>query len=82
MFPGGNIQPTSCFFCSRFRRETFALETQPWKGWSVIFPMCEAHAFAFAVVVAAAFAVVAAVDLAVAVPAQRVTSCEGRQPLA
>jgi hypothetical protein len=30
--------------------------------------MCEAHAFAFAVVVVAAFAVVVAVDLAVAVP--------------
>ena len=35
MFPGGNIFFLSCFFCSCFRRETFALETQPWKGWSV-----------------------------------------------
>ena len=47
---------------------TFWPETQPWKGWSVIFSMCEAHAVAVALVVAAAFAVVVAVDLAVVVP--------------
>ncbi len=47
-FPGGNNTSVSPLLCSRFRRETFALKTQPWKGWSVIFSMCEAHAVAFA----------------------------------
>ena len=68
LFPGGNKTPVSHVLSLRFRREPFAPKTQPWKGWSVIFSMCEAHAVAFALVVAFVFAAVVAADLAVADP--------------
>ncbi len=45
--------------------------------------MCEAHAVAFALVVAAAFAVVVAADLAVAVPWRSASRpAKGARPLA
>ena len=47
MFPGGNNVLLSTLLCSRFRREPFALETQPWKGWSVNIPHVQSASLLF-----------------------------------